>query len=155
MRRTTDAGGSSRVFAARTGRLRHWRQGARSHDLRCGGVTDGADRSVRLLTSSSSGSPVAARPGSVAVAIGLFASPACCCSRASRRPTRDSDPARSVTVSRASAETSPTDLHRDRRSLLTTWVETYDDPNQNRIEDADEHGVAWFYWLVDPGPVAA
>jgi hypothetical protein len=38
-----------------------------------GAVTDGADRSVRLLTSSSSGSPVAARPGSVAFAIGLFA----------------------------------------------------------------------------------
>ena len=51
-----------------------------------GAVTDGADRSVRLLTSGSTGSPVATRPGSVAIALVLFSSPACCCSPASRRP---------------------------------------------------------------------
>ena len=35
-------------------------------------------------------------------------------------------------------------------SLMTDWVETFEDANDNGIEDADEHGVAWFYWLVDP-----
>ena len=35
-------------------------------------------------------------------------------------------------------------------SLLTTWVETFEDGNDNGVEDADEHGIAWYYWLVDP-----
>src|SRR6476646_8557115 len=35
-------------------------------------------------------------------------------------------------------------------SLSTTWVETYDDANGNGLEDGDETGDAWFYWLVDP-----
>ena len=117
-----------------------------------GAVTDGADRSVRLLTSSSSGSPVAARPGSVAVAIGLFAI-AGLLLFAGIEATDPATPTRldPVTVSRASggdlAERTYAAID---GSLLTTWVETYDDPNQNGIEDADEHGVAWFYWLVDP-----
>ena len=35
-------------------------------------------------------------------------------------------------------------------SLSTTWIETFDDANANGIEDGDETGDAWFYWLVDP-----
>ena len=42
------------------------------------------------------------------------------------------------------------DLRDDDGSLLTDWVETYEDANDNGIEDADEHGTSWFYWLVDP-----
>ncbi|MFL5676772.1 MAG: hypothetical protein ACJ77X_03945 [Chloroflexota bacterium] len=117
-----------------------------------GAVTDGADRSVRLLTSSSSGSPFAARPGSVAGAILLFViaglllfsgieatDPA--------TPTR-LDPA---TVSRASSVDLGERMYAAMDgSLLTTWVETFDDANANGIEDPDEHGFAWFYWLVDP-----
>src|SRR3954453_1059551 len=117
-----------------------------------GAVTDGADRSVRLLTSSSSGSPFAARPGSVAVAILLFAiaglllfsgieatDPA--------TPTR-LDP---TAVSRASnVDLGERTYAAMDGSLLTTWVETFDDVNANGIEDPDEHGFAWFYWLVDP-----
>ena len=116
-----------------------------------GAVTDGADRSVRLLTSSSSGSPLAARPGSVAVAIGLFAI-AGLLLFAGIEATDPGTPARldPSTVSRASggdlAERTYAAID---GSLLTTWVETYDDLNQNGIEDADEHASAWFYWLVD------
>jgi hypothetical protein len=117
-----------------------------------GAVTDGADRSVRLLTSSTSGSPVAARPGSVAVAIGLFAI-AGLLLLAGIEATDPATPTKldPVTVSRASgSDLAERTYAAIDGSLLTTWVETYDDPNQNGIEDSDEHGTAWFYWLVDP-----
>jgi hypothetical protein len=117
-----------------------------------GAVADGADRSVRLLTSSSSGSPVAARPGSVVVAILLFVIAGLLLfsgieATDAVTPTR-LDPA---TVSRASSVgTAERTYAAMDGSLLTTWVETFDDGNQNGIEDADERGIAWFYWLVDP-----
>jgi hypothetical protein len=31
-----------------------------------------------------------------------------------------------------------------------SYVETYDDENNNNTQDADEQGASWFYWLVDP-----
>ena len=96
-----------------------------------GAVADGADRSVRLLTSRSTGGPFAARPGSVIVAIVLLAL----------------DPA-VVAGADDLGDRTYSSMH---GSLLTDWVETFEDTNDNGIEDPDERGIAWFYWLVDPG----
>src|SRR5436190_12885171 len=118
-----------------------------------GAVTDGADRSVRLLTIGSSGSRFAARPGSVAVAILLFAIAALLL-LSGIEGTDPATPRRldAATVSRASTvDLGERTYAAMDGSLLTTWVETFDDTNANGIEDADEHGFAWFYWLVDPG----
>jgi hypothetical protein len=35
-------------------------------------------------------------------------------------------------------------------TLAASYIETYDDVNNNNQRDPDEHGRSWFYWLVDP-----
>ena len=117
-----------------------------------GAVTDGADRSVRLLTGDSSGGRMAARPGSIIVAVALFA----VAGLLVLAGLDASDPTTPATLRPAAIARASTRDFAERTyaridgSLLTTWVETYDDLNDNGIEDADEHGVAWFYWLIDP-----
>lgn len=117
-----------------------------------GAVTDGADRSVRLLTSRSTGRSAAARPGSVAVAAALFVLAALLLLAG----IESTDTAAPVSLDPAMVAGAATRALGDRTyatldgSLMTDWVETFEDTNDNGIEDADEHGVAWFYWLVDP-----
>ena len=116
-----------------------------------GAVTDGADRAVRSLTSRAAGSPVASRPGSVLVAVLLFIL-AGLFLLAGVEATDPSvpivlDPSVVARADDLGGRTYAT-MH---GSLLTDWVETFEDTNDNGIEDADEHGVAWFYWLLDPG----
>jgi hypothetical protein len=35
-------------------------------------------------------------------------------------------------------------------TLAASYIETFDDVNNNNQQDPDEHGRSWFYWLVDP-----
>jgi hypothetical protein len=35
-------------------------------------------------------------------------------------------------------------------SVHAVYVETFLDDNDNGVEDEDERGIAWYYWLVDP-----
>ena len=116
-----------------------------------GAVTDGADRSVRLLTSSPRGSSSTTRPGSVVVAVVLLALATLLMLAGVEAgdPTtpRSLDPAE---VAGGAADPGERAYAAMDGSLLTTWVETFEDGNDNGIEDADEHGIAWYYWLVDP-----
>ena len=118
-----------------------------------GAVTDGADRSVRLLTSSSSGSPAATRPGSVAVAVLLLALAGLLLLAGIEATDADDPGRRSIprrSLGAATADLGERTYSTMNGSLMTDWVETFEDANDNGVEDADEHGVAWFYWLVDP-----
>ena len=111
-----------------------------------GAVTDAADRSVRLLV----GGYAMTRPGSIVVA-GLLFVLAGIFVAAGLEVT---DPATPVALEPGRVATAR-DLG-DRTfstmtgSLSTTWIETYEDANGNGLEDGDETGDAWFYWLVDP-----
>ncbi|HEX6867324.1 MAG TPA: hypothetical protein VF119_00900 [Candidatus Limnocylindrales bacterium] len=116
-----------------------------------GAVADGADRSVGLLTSSSRGGPGAARRGGLVVAVVLLALAglllAAGIEAGDASTPRSLDP---VDVAGSAADPGERTYATMDGSLLTTWVETFEDGNDNGIEDADEHGIAWYYWLVDP-----
>jgi hypothetical protein len=115
-----------------------------------GAVTDGADRSVRLLVGGWRGGFAMTRPGSVIVAVLLLVLAAILVAAG----LEVTDPATPVALDPAQVSTAR-DLG-DRTystmtgSLSTAWIETYLDGNGNGIEDADETSVAWYYWLVDP-----
>ena len=115
-----------------------------------GAVTDGADRSVRSLTSGSRSGFSTTRPGSVLVA-GLLVVLAGILALAGLEAT---DPQTPVPLE-PSAVSRATDL-RDRTyatvrgSISSAYVETFEDTNGNGIEDSGENSIAWYYWLVDP-----
>ena len=115
-----------------------------------GAVTDAADRAVRLLVGGWRGGFAMTRPGSVVVA-GLLLVLAGILVAAGLEVTAPTtpvplDPAGVATARDLGDRTYSTMTG----SLSTTWIETYDDANANGIEDGDETGDAWFYWLVDP-----
>lgn len=118
-----------------------------------GAVTDGADRSVRLLASGSRRGFATTWPGSLLVAI-LLAILAAILVFAGVEATDSPTP---VSLSPGAVATAGDlgDL-KDRTyvtltgSLSTAFVETYVDDNENGIKDAQEHGIAWYYWLVEP-----
>ncbi len=114
-----------------------------------GAVTDGADRSVRLLAGGSRRGVATTRPGSVAVAA-LLVVLAALLVLAGLEAT---DPRTPLAIA-------PADVAHARDlgirtyatvggSVDSTYVETYADGNGNGIEDQGETGVAWYYWLVD------
>ena len=115
-----------------------------------GAVTDGADRAVRLPASGSRRGFATTRPGSLLVAL-LLAILAAILILAGIEAT---DPTTPVPLAPADVATSRN--LRDRTyttmtgSISAAFVETFEDDNGNGIEDAGEHGVAWYYWLVDP-----
>ena len=115
-----------------------------------GAVTDAADRAVRLLVGGWRGGFAMTRPGSIVVA-GLLLVLAGILVAAGLEVTAPTtpvplDPAGVATARDLGDRTYSTMTG----SLSTTWIETYDDANANGIEDGDETGDAWFYWLVDP-----
>ena len=115
-----------------------------------GAVTDVADRAVRLLASGSRRELATTRPGSVAIAAlllvlaGLFV----------LAGLEATDPATPVAVTPADAATAREFDDRTystlRGAIHAVYVETFLDDNDNGVEDEDEHGIAWYYWLVDP-----
>ena len=115
-----------------------------------GAVADAADRAVRLLVGGWRGGFAMTRPGSIVVA-GLLLVLAGILVAAGLEVTAPTtpvalDPAGVATARDLGDRTYSTVTG----SLSTTWIETYDDANANGIEDGDETGDAWFYWLVDP-----
>ena len=117
-----------------------------------GAVTDAADRSVRLLASGSRRGLATTRPGSVVVAAILLVL-AACSSLAGLEATDPRDAGRrstppAVADGRDLGEPDLRDAQRVARHAA--WVETYEDVNDNGVEDADERRHAWYYWLVDP-----
>ena len=115
-----------------------------------GAVTDAADRAVRLLVGGWRGGFAMTRPGSIVVA-GLLLVLAGILVAAGLEVTAPTtpvalDPAGVATARDLGDRTYSTMTG----SLSTTWIETFDDANANGIEDGDETGDAWFYWLVDP-----
>lgn len=115
-----------------------------------GAVTDGADRSVRLLTSGSRGGFEATRPGSILVAGMLFVLAAILLVagvEATDPPTPI--PLEPSAVSRSSDLGNRT-YATMQGSISSVYVETFEDDNQNGSEDAGENGIAWYYWLVNP-----
>lgn len=115
-----------------------------------GAVTDGADRSVRLLASGSRRGFATTRPGSLLIAI-LLVFLAILLVLAGLEATDPTTP-----ESLAPAQVATARNLRDRTyatmtgSISTAYVETFEDDNGNGIEDNGENGVAWYYWLVDP-----
>ena len=114
-----------------------------------GAVTDGADRSVRLLASGTSRGIGTSRPGSVAVAVILIVL-AILLVLAGLEAT---DPA-------APASFDPSDVATARNlgdrtyatlsgALHASYVETYDDLDGDEVMDPDEDVFSWYYWLVD------
>ena len=114
-----------------------------------GAVTDGADRSVRLLTTTSRRQIASNRPGSLAIA-GFLLILSVLLVMAGLEAT---DPAAPVEVAPAVAAASSTLGDRTystmRGSLHSAYVETFTDDNDNGVEDQGETGIAWYYWLVD------
>jgi len=114
-----------------------------------GAVTDGADRSVRLLTTTSRRQIASNRPGSLAIA-GLLVVLSALLVMAGLEAT---DAAAPVEVAPAVAANSSSLGDRTyatmRGSLHSAYVETFTDDNDNGVEDEGETGIAWYYWLVD------
>ena len=118
-----------------------------------GAVTDGADRSVRLLATGRRRRFAATRPG--------FDRDRAHPGRPRRAPRagrsrvdRSADPGHPRAGRRRERERERPprpDLRDLDGSVHSVYVETYLDANDNGAEDADEDGVAWYYWLVDRG----
>ena len=113
-----------------------------------GAVTDGADRSVRLLASGPRGG-FATRPGSVLVAVLLFI----LAGTLVLAGLEATDPPTPVQLE-PSAVARTRDLGNRtyatmQGSISSAYVVTFEDTNGNSIEDSGENGVAWYYWLVD------
>lgn len=115
-----------------------------------GAVTDGADRSVRLLASGSRREIATTRPGSVLVAALL----AILAGVLVLAGIEASDPTTPVLLTPAEVATARNLGDRTYTtmsgSLSPAYVETYEDDNDNGTKDDEEHGVAWYYWLVEP-----
>jgi hypothetical protein len=115
-----------------------------------GAVTDGADRSVRLLVGAWGRGGAVTRPVSIVVAVLLLVLAGVLVAAG----LEVTDPTTPVTLDPAAVATAR-DLGDRTYStmtgvLSTTWIETFLDGNGNGVEDGDETGVAWYYWLVDP-----
>jgi len=115
-----------------------------------GAVTDGADRSVRLLVSGSRRGFATTWPGSVLV-VSLLLMLAVLLVLAGGEAT---DPTTPVPLAPADVATARQLADRTyatmQGSISTAYVETFEDANGNGVEDGGEDGVAWYYWLVDP-----
>jgi hypothetical protein len=114
-----------------------------------GAVTDGADRSVRLLASGSRGG-FATRPGSVLVAVLLFVLAGVLVLaglEATDPPTPVQLEPSALSRTRDLGNRTYAAMH---GSISSAYVETFEDTNGNSIEDSGENGIAWYYWLVDP-----
>ena len=116
-----------------------------------GAVTDGADRAVRQLFGTAGRRFTATRPGSllvVAVLVGL-AGLLVLAGLEATDPPQPMAIAPAVAASagglgdRTYAEISG--------SVDAGYVETYIDANGDLARNDDETGIAWYYWLVDPG----
>ena len=105
-----------------------------------GAVTDGADRSVRLLAGGSSGGFATTRPGSRRRRGASCSSSPGSLIAGRPRGHRPADPARARPGrrrrDRATSATGPTRRCTGRCS--STYVETFEDDNGNGVEDADE-----------------
>jgi hypothetical protein len=115
-----------------------------------GAVTDGADRSVRLLIGGWRGGSAMTRPGSLVVAALLLvlAGVLVAAGLEVTDPTtpRPLDPAQVSIADDLGDRTYATVSG----SISTSWVETFQDDNRDGSEDGSETGNAWYYWLVDP-----
>lgn len=114
-----------------------------------GAVTDGADRSVRLLTSGSRHRMATTRPGSVVVAA-LLVVLAVLIVVAGLEATDPRTPRTLAPAAVAAAGDLGDRTYATLSGSLHSWyVETYWDVNDNGVEDPDETAFAWYYWLVD------
>lgn len=115
-----------------------------------GAVTDGADRSVRLLTRGSRRPMATPRPGSVAVAA-LLVVLAVLLVVAGLEATDPRTPRSLAPAAVATARDLGDRTYSTLSGSLHWWyVETFWDVNDNGVEDRDETAFAWYYWLVDP-----
>lgn len=119
-----------------------------------GAITDLADRLVRSLGRGGGPGLLGQRPGSVLVAA-LCAILAGILVVAGLEGT-DDPTARTMTpeqVAQAGDLGSRT-YATISGSIAATYIETFADDNGNGTKDADETGIAWFYFLVDPATKA-
>ena len=116
-----------------------------------GAVTDGADRAVRQLFGAAGRRFTATRPGSllvVAVLVGLAALLVLAGLEAT-------DPPQPMAIAPAVAASAgglgDRTYAQISGSVHAGYVETYVDADGDLARDDDETGIAWYYWLVDPG----
>lgn len=105
---------------------------------------------MRLLGGGSGRAIATTRPGSVLVAVLLMILAGILVLAG----LEASDPTTPVALSPAQVATAQDLADRTYTtmsgSLTSTYVETYEDDNDNGTKDAEEHGIAWYYWLVEP-----
>lgn len=115
-----------------------------------GAVTDGADRSVRLLAGGPRGGFVTTRPVSLAVAVILVILAAMLVLagiEATDPPLPVPLAATDVAAARDLGDRTYSTMS---GSLSSAYVETYADDNGNGTEDPGENTIAWYYFLIDP-----
>ena len=114
-----------------------------------GALTDRADRLVRALTSGRGPDVMGNRPGSVLVIVILIVA-SVVFGLLAIESTDNPTPRAIAPAEVASAD----DLGRRVYATIEggvqfDYVETYEDADGDGIQDADETGDAWYYWLVD------
>lgn len=115
-----------------------------------GAVTDAADRAARSVARPVSGATARTRPGSAAVAAILLIL-AAILALAGFEATDGTTPVQLAPAAVADAadlaDRTYATMH---GSIHGAYVETFYDDNENAVQDAGEHAVAWYYWLLDP-----
>jgi hypothetical protein len=114
-----------------------------------GALTDRADRLVRLFTSGRGPDVLANRPGSVIVIILLIAA-AIFCGLLAIEATDNPTPRTLAPADVATAGDLGNRIFATVEGVLEeNYVETYPDDDNDGVQDTDETGDAWYYFLID------
>jgi hypothetical protein len=114
-----------------------------------GAVTDRADRLVRLFTSGRGPDVLANRPGSVIVII-LLIGTATFFGLLAVEATDNPTPRTLAPADVAAADDLGNRIFATIEGVLEeNYVETYPDDDNDGVQDTDESGDAWYYFLVD------
>ena len=114
-----------------------------------GALTDGADRLVRALTSGRGPDVMGNRPGSVLVIVILIVGTVVF-GLLALESTDNPTPREIAPAEVASADDIGRRVYATIEGVIAdNFVETYDDDDGDGIQDEDETGDAWYYFLVD------
>ena len=114
-----------------------------------GALTDRADRLVRLFTSGRGPDVLANRPGSVIVII-LLIGTAIFSGLLAIEATDNPTPRALAPAELAAADDLGNRVYATVEGVLEeSYVETYPDDDNDGVQDTDESGDAWYYFLVD------
>jgi hypothetical protein len=114
-----------------------------------GALTDRADRLVRLFTSGRGPDLLANRPGSIIVIVLLVAA-AVIFGLLAIEATDNPTPRTLAPADVAGADDLGNRIYATVEGVLEeNYVETYPDDDNDGVQDADETGDAWYYFLID------